>query len=298
MTPLAFVKSLLRITPKDRVAEDYRITMNELKERVIPAFRNAVTFFDTDKPRSKLYEELNKRFSISITQGKSMTILKTINEGLKAVVDNTESVYKQFDKETGADIAADSMTYSRASMLQLLEAASFVSNFSLIILNYIYVIETAEREKKDPMKEFLPAELEQMKKRFDDYTKAFRALTTPNSVLVKRINEIPNAIVNDDSVASMRVTMGDSKTDPFAMGLIGTKFNPFNLFGTLIAEMQAARYKMNKEKLSLFQMRKYNLEQIAKGAPDATVQREIQYLEDRIRKLEYQIAQAEEDYVK
>lgn len=298
MTPIDYVKSLLNVTPKDRVTEDYRITLAELKDRVIPAYKSALDYFETDKPRSKLYEELNKRFSISVTQGKNYTIIKTLAEGLKPVMENMEAVYKQFDKEVGEDITASSMTYSRATMMQLLEAASFVSSFSMTVLNYIYVVETAEREKKDALTELIPAEVEKMKARFDDFTKAFRSLSSPTSMITKRLGEIPNAVINDDSHQVMKVTMGDAKTDPFSMGLIGTKFNLFYAIGTLVAEWQADRYKMNKEKLALFQMRKLNLEQISKGEPDARVQKEIEYLEDRIRKLEYTIAKAEEDYVK
>lgn len=293
--PLQSLKKLFVTVPKDRVSENYRFTMSELRERGIPAYGQANVFFNTDKPFSKEYEDLNKRFGNSIRLQKGFDMLKSIQAGLPVIAANLEAIYKQFDKEANEEIASDALTYPMGTMLRLMEAATLVSTFSLKLLDYIYVCETAAREKTDPKKDLRPVDIKEIDAKFMDFVIAFRALTKSPSDVKRNLDKIPNLVVSDDDLAAHAAIHDISSLDPFSMGFIGTKFNIFFAIGMAWADMQANRYRLNRERLALFQMRLKNLEQLNKKERDPRIEKEIVYLQDRIQKLENKIADAEQE---
>lgn len=296
MDLLAYAKSLLSITPKNRVGEDFRITKAEINEVVIPMYTDASVYFKQDAPRSKEYLELDKIFKTTMkTPGNAnKTMVQVILDQMPSVVENLEAAYKAFDKTTGQDVTADGMTYSRANVMQILESGNFVSRFAISLMVYIYVVETAHRDKAmDISDSLVPAEIRLIKDNFISFCKMMRYLTTQNTTFLKKLGEVPNVVINEQDMSVLNTTLGPDKLDPFGMRFIPVGFNLIYLGRLMIAEWQMSRYRMHKETVRLAQLRKLNLEQIARSEPNAQVQKEIEYLEERIRTLKHKMADME-----
>jgi len=162
-------------------------------------------------------------------------------------------------------------------------------------LNYVYVCETAQVKDGgiEKVRDALaPAEQQYIEDNFISFCTAFEVVTESPTEVKKKLSEVPDVSVTDDNIDTLPQTMGAAKLDPLKMNLIGT-WSLFYGLGLLYAEWQAARYKQAKETLKMVQLRKLNLEQVHGGNPNPKVQKEIEYLEQRAKDLQYKITKLE-----
>jgi hypothetical protein len=111
--------------------------------------------------------------------------------------------------------------------------------------------------------------------------------------IMSGFSDIPEIQVTASDSDSLRNTIGDAKLDPFKLGFIATKANPIYYIRMLVAEYQVRRYKEMKEELSLLQLRRMNLEKYKANKPDASLERQIEYVESRAQKLSFEISEME-----
>lgn len=290
----AYLASLLPSFSKERVTEDCRIIRGEIKEYVIPATEQAAHFFKTHKFKSAELEPMLAQFKRMVKGDGNDNPVTTISKSFKAILDNLDTVEERIEQVYSEEIAGGGFTYLKANLLQFVECIHFVSKFSLKFMNYVWICETAEYEEGGTAiaESLAPAEIEWLKTNFLTYCTAFNVVTgQPNSVK-HAIADIPDIVVTNENADTLQQTQG-RKVDPFQMGLIPIWLNPVYHVGMLVAEYQASRYRAAKEKLKLLQLRRINMEKLVNGKPDATVQKQIKYMESRISDMEYEIAKME-----
>ena len=108
----------------------------------------------------------------------------------------------------------------------------------------------------------------------------------------KKLLEIPEIVVTPENSKTMVSQFGE-KVDPLAMRFVPVVMNPWYLWGMWRAEVQVKRYNAAKEEMRALQLRRMNLEKIIEGKPDAKLQKEIEYIESRINKLNYELEELE-----
>jgi hypothetical protein len=77
--------------------------------------------------------------------------------------------------------------------------------------------------------------------------------------------------------------------------LQGFEMNPIYHFRLMIAEWQANRYKSYKEKKKLLEVKLLRLRLLREGKRDPKLDKEIDYIESLVGKLEYSMSKMEED---
>lgn len=289
-----FIKSLLPGFEKDRVLEDIRITRTELKEITIPAFESSVPLLKSSSLKSKEIEDFDKVFRRN-NPGFPRELFEGMLEGLQIAESNLDVAEDLISKTYNEDVAAGGMTYLKANLLQFVELVGFVSKYARKFLFYIFVMEAANFEANSlKMSESLSkAELRWIEENFLNFSQAFKIVSTPKAKLGKQFSDIPDIVITGDNEELLMRTQG-SKMDPMSLRFIAAWLNPIYYFRMQVAEWQVNRYNAAKEELKIIQLRKLHLERVRSGEPDARLEKEIAYLEERAQKLNYKIQQMEE----
>lgn len=289
-----FIKSLLPGFEKDRVLEDIRITRTELKEATIPAFESSVPLLKSSTLKSKEIEDFEKVFRRN-NPGFPRELFEGLLEGLHTAESNLEVAEDLIIKTYNEDVAAGGMTYLKANLLQFVELVGFVSKYSRKFLFYTFVMEAAKFEANSlKMSESLSkAELRWIEENFLNFAQAFKIVSVPKAKLGKQLADIPDVVITSDNEDVLMRTQSN-KVDPMSMRFIAAWLNPIYYIRMQVAEWQVNRYNAAKEELKVIQLRKLHLERLRNNEPDARLEKEIAYLEERAQKLNYKIQQMEE----
>jgi hypothetical protein len=292
-----FLRNLLPTFGRDRIIEDCRLTRAEIEETLKPMYGQAAVFLKNWSFKS---DEMQDRIETwkGLVKSNGGNIIVTIDRGLPLMVQNLNDVEELIKASIGDEVVTAGLTYKKAQLIQFVTNVQFVSRFLVQFLNYVYVCETAKVENSGitSVRDALaPAEKAFIEDNFISFCTAFEVVTESPGEVKKKLAEVPDIVVTDDNIDTLPQTMGAAKLDPLKQNLIiGTgTWSLWYGVGLLWAEWQAARYKQAKETLKMVQLRKLNLEQVSQGKPNPKVQKEIEYLEQRAKDLQYKITKME-----
>lgn len=301
MSILNYISSLLPTFKKDRVMEEAGITLEELENVCIPAYAEAAKAGGVLKIKSKEVQEFTNIFMRIVNKpSKAGGLIGNIQERLLVVRDNLKLIQDKMDTELQDVIVAEGISVLKANILQALEGIYFISKFSIKLLNTIYVFETAERsENKDQyLKDnIIPMDIEYIKRRLPDFCFVLSGLSKPAKEMEKLLANMPDISVRSDNFAAIGATLDREKVDAFALKdfVRGFAGNPIFHIGMMVAEWQANRYKKRAETKKVLELRLLNLKELNEGHNDAKIEREIQYIQNRIDDIEYKMAKMEEE---
>lgn len=292
-----YIQSLLPTFGKDRVLEDCRVTRTEIKDVTLPLYDTAVPLFKGYKFKSGDVQEQIASFNRLCHPG-SDNIITHIQKALKASLENLDEVEALVEKTYNEEVAGSGLTYLKANLLQFTECLNFVSRYARRYLLWIYVAETAQipDSETDLSEAMAPAEIEWIKINFIPFCTALNVVSIPTTKVKKALNDIPDIVVTEENVRSLSATMGENKLDPFEVRLIPVWLNPIYHIRMFVAEWQANRYKAALEERKLIELRHLNLKKRQEGKPDARLQKEIAYTEQRLRNINFKISKMEKDY--
>lgn len=293
----SYVKSLLGINETDKVLEDLRVTRGDLKEITIKLWDQNAKNFPGAKFRNKELIAMVSRFN-AMCKPSGGNFFKNVVDGLEEALTNVDTITDQIEREFNNEVANAAMSFRKANLLRFAEALSFVDRYSRSLLNYVLILETGEYEEngttvKDSM---TPAQIQWVVANYNSYLQAFRIVTLKKVEISKRLDSIPEVTVNDESTRMVASVSGMAKLDPFQMGFIPICLNPIYHVGMLVADWQVARHNAAKEERDLIQLRILNLKRSMEGKPDANIQKQIAYNEERLKKLTAKIADMEKEY--
>ena len=298
---LSFVKGLVHKFSKNEIALSCELTLDSLRKHTMPSLTQAVGLFKVMRFRSAEAKAFEANFKRQVGGGADMLVtmqraLLNADAMLTTIEDKSDALFADQEASLG-------LNYQKAAWLQMAVTANFANDYTRKFLTYLYVVETAKEDPSQPVANFLsPAEFEYIDKFFTPYATAMRLLLQDFKNIEKSIAAMPSVVVNEISESTLPAALGASKIDPLGLRNlslpinISVKWNPFYLIGTLRASFQVAQYKASQEERELLQMRKINLEKLLAKTPDVRVQKEVEYLSQRVSKLNYELAKAQEDW--
>ena len=297
---VTYISGLLPRFSRSRIIEDLRINRTELETVSIPSYSESVKTMGTWDFKSEEAINLIKVFERNVKTPKSENIISSIHKGLiklKDVLDVTEDRVERIMEET---IISDGITCLKANLVRTVEISAFVSRYSVKFLNYLYVVETAAL-KADPRyirDNYSPAEIMAIEKSFTDFAIAFGVVTKTKQEFTKMMDDIPDIIISKGSADLVSNAMDNDKIDPLKLSGFNpssTTFNPIYHIGIMVAEWQANRYKESKETKKILELRLLNLQLLKEKAPNAKLEDEIAYIQNRIQGLDHKIQKMEQD---
>lgn len=297
MEILSFVKSLLPSFGKERLSEDARITLEELRNVVLPSFEAAQELIKTKKFTSKEAENLNDIFKRNVKVEKGNNLIGSITVNLPKVIEFQEKIQDLIDKRFDKDIVIDGITIYKANVIQAQTQLSFISQFSVKLLNYIYIVETESASgdghyTKDSLS---PTDIEYVKVNFIDFINAFNIAAKTGKDVGKVLEVAPDVVIGNNPEAVAAV-YDNNKIDPLSMRTV-RNFNNSPIFSLrlVVAEYQVNRYKRMQDTKQLLELRLLNLNKQLDKSPDPKLENEIAYTQSRVDKIASKMRRIEED---
>lgn len=295
-----FIKSLLPHVEKDQILEDLRITETELNNIVIPAYNNAAAFFSKDgfnSKEAKKIDQVIRRIVKDNSYGRQPTFLHDFSIKLQKLQTNIPILITLINNEINRDVITEGISSRKAVLIRIAEKFSYISRYSLDILNLIYMYEALE-SKIDVSDEVTmsPAEVATAKASIENVSKLLQGYGVDTKTFEKTITISPDVILSKMDNSSVEAVYSDSEIDPLTSQLVvGFTGNPIYHVRLLIAEWQTKRYKANQEKKKVLELRLLHLQLLKEKETNPKLEQEIAYTQNRVAKIDRYLKEVEAD---
>ena len=301
MEILSFIKGLRYKFSKNEISKSCELIQTSLREHTLPAYTSAVELFGSMPFKSAAAKSMAANFKRMA--GGNGNMVSSINLALNNAQGLLTSIDQKAETMFGDQEATMALSYQKATYLQIVSAIGFANDYARKLLNFLYIVETEQADSEQTLVNNLTrAELAYVEKYFQPFCTCMKVMMLDFKTLDKSVTEMPDVVITTLSEQTLPHTIGMHKIDPLGMRnlilpvSVGVKWNPFYLIGTMIASFQVACYKASIEERDLLQMRKLNLEKIQERSPDPHLQQQIEYMADRVSKLNYEILEDQEKY--
>lgn len=295
MRILDFIRSMLPRLRKDQILEDLRITEGELKNSVTPAYDDAEKYFKTAKLKSSESTEAATTFyrNYKATRVNKQNVILEIGSRLKNVIANLSFVTEQNEELLERDVFKDGLTAKKAILVRSAEQLSFISRYAIDFLNFIYVNET--REAGGAVHDLVPVQRKKLTDNIANFAALLSIFGDDPEKFKKQFDTMPDVVVNEKTFSSLSAVYSDDNLDPLYSPMVaGFESNPIYHLRLVIAEWQADRYKVYKDKKRMLELRLLNLKMLDEKNPDPKVEQEIEYIQNRIEGLEFKMKKMED----
>lgn len=305
MQLFSYLKGLFHRITRGQIKASCDAVVESLQKHTLPAYLQGAECFKLHKLASKEAKDFIAEFTKTVGAPKSGG---SIIESIKTILENTVTLLTQIGDKSDAvfsDVESTlGMSFQKATYLRMISAATFANDFARQFLNYLYVVETAHLDAASGSLQdaLTPAERAWVEGNYSNFCLVLSILNNDVATVFQQVDELPDALVSEQSEEALAGSLGQKRIDPLGMrGLsmpfnVSVKWNPFYLIATIRADYRAAQYKCAKEELDLLQLRKLNLEKVQAKQPDARLQQQIQYLADRVSKLQFELQEMEKKY--
>lgn len=299
MKIVSFLQSLLPMLKKDSVLEDLRITKAELDKTVIPSYEAAATHFKVNKIASKDTQTLTDTFYRIYDLAKSnkqSSVVAEIFSKLPNLSANIVTITNNCEDILGEDILNDNLSAKRAVLVRAAEHVSILVKLLVDFLTVVYYNEAMVYSKANADTIGLSTQtLKRVKEHVPYIARLLSTYGEDNKVFADKYNGVPDVILNIKTAAALQAVYREDKLDPMPSALASNfEGNPIYHIRLVIAEWQANRYKANKDKKKMLELRLLYLQSLAQESPDPQLEREIEYIQNRIDKIEYEMHKATE----
>lgn len=295
-----FIKKLLPRFERSAVSEDLRATQKEMEKMVIPSYASAATVFSTIKLESEESKSLQAVYGANMKPARgnlAKNFVLDINNRLKDLLENMQLVASVLDDVVDKDILTAGLTSRSAFVIRAASQMSFMSRYLMSLMNYVYMAESAHRDVEvDEALTISKAEQDYIEKNFHLFTKLFARYSEDPEAFKKMYQTIPEMIVNERTNRMIASMVSAKEVDPMSdVGYAGFVGSPIYTARLAYAQWQNSRYESAKAKKQQLEFRLLYLENQSKGRSDPGLANEIQRLQDRIEKLDYQLSETDKE---
>ena len=124
-----------------------------------------------------------------------------------------------------------------------------------------------------------------------EYAKLYAKYRGKIKDVLKDINKLSDTEIGDVDTFHMSASRVDKKFNMPVNGFIG---NPIYYFRMWMVEIEASKYEYLKDKKRLIELKLIDMKLSNQGEPDAKIQKQIEYFEEKLAKIEYEIHNIEE----
>ena len=295
-----FVKSALPILQRNSVLEDIDITLAEIDKTVQPSYGFASQHFDVNRLSSTESKDLedsfyrNFKFSGNAKKyPKVGNFISEINRALVNVRQNLEYVRELVDTVLERDVVREGLTTKKAILLRAAESMSFISNYSLDLLNLVYCHEA--RQAGISESDIIvppPAKLKEINTHIQMFASALATYGISNADFKKIYLDVPDVSVAPQDEDAVKGMYSARELDPLeTIYVSNVVLNPIYHIRMVVAEWQYKRYESNKAKKKVLELRLLHLQLQNEKQSSAPVQKEIKYLQSRIDGLDRDLSE-------
>lgn len=299
MKLISFIKSLVPHITKDQVLEDLRVTAGELDVTVIPSYRDAAVFFRDNKFRSDAVKDVADYFAQGLERGgmvRQPNMVSDVSVRLGFIKDNVSYVQGQIEAIMERDILAEGLSAKKAILVRAANQLAFISRFSTDLLNFVYVNEAGAVDANVAESMALaPAVAAHVEKNAKIFASLLSDYGIPTEKFQDLYTKVPDIVISSRNEAAITGVYKQSDIDPFTSPYVmGFSGNPIYHIRLMVAEWQTSRYKAEKEKKRMLELRLMHLQLLQDKKNDPKLEKEIEYIQSRVDSLQRYMRSVEE----
>lgn len=292
-----YIKSLLPSFEKSRMEDDIKSIKEELGVATIEPYKSASEHFkdhDFSSRDNKDFDRIFKRDVKVESRLKGNNYVTTVYNVLDRSLSTLPIVENRVEELFGDKVTAEGMTFARANVLRYVELLYFVSRYArrLLMLTYHNERLASGRESENP---FSPAEMDWLLRNQRTFIHGIGVVSHSDKDLRAMFSNIPNMVIIPEEEENVNQTVGKMKLDPMRTGFINPLLNPIYHVRMHYTDFLVSRYKLAQEEKRSLEYRLLSLKEIGQGRDDPKLEQQIEYTENRIRKLNRKLAKMEED---
>lgn len=298
-----FIKSMLPSIGKSDIEVDMEISL-EYIPLVLESWSSFASVAGVNKLQSKEAIAIVDTFYKEIQSvGPKVKLKKSgkIGEDTVALFTNVkvngEWLLKEISDSLNDVIMSQALTAYNANLLRVVPHFYFVTKYATDLLTYIYVKE-AEKAGIESDSDFSlnKKQMAFIEKNIKMYARILAVYGETHEVFLRELEKVSRVTIPQDRVEEIAVQYRGEKLDMFANLPAGFIGSPIYSIRLVFAQWEADRYRSMKDKKKLLELRFLHYKLLKEqGSSDATVEKEITYLQKRITEIDYKVSKMEAD---
>lgn len=290
MNIFQYAQNLFGAVDKRDVLGEIDSLRDELSRFTIGNFKKAIDAGVNTDGNNYYVKQLSREFD-RVRQAERLRGNNLVTQtyiALNQMTMTLEWLRKQVEREFGGKIVKEAVDFKQANFLRYIDSIDFYLRYARSML--LVVTNLQINPSDDVNKHFTLYEI----KFLTDTAKHFVYLTAmfsqPVSVTERVFDAIPSVVVSDADQQAIEAVLGNTKIDPMQSGFIPLDYNPFFLIKRSRAERRVKRLRAAEAasiatELTLSKL----LEVQAGGNTDPAVQKQIEYYQNQLNKLNDEI---------
>lgn len=301
-----YIASLMPRYEVIKLKDNLHSNVSEINEHILPAYKQASELFESSPFRNKEVIDYSKDFTEKLTRTglehkhiKDANVVQYVTAILGNVVSIEPYLKERIVKDCGRTVIADGITFNRQFLLQFIEAIDFFCYYSKTLLNWITALEFAEvEESRQKVLSIGPDDAKYLQDKMFVFAYVSRIIGTPLAKLRSDYGDIPDMVIDPDSIGELTAAFGEKRLDP--QGFSGVPF-PISLAlhgGMFIANWQMDQYDDTVAQMEAVNLRilMYKKKVAENGGSDAALEKMLDIQEDRYMVLKQERERLERKY--
>lgn len=299
---VGFVKSILPSFSKSDVEADMEISLEHIPV-ILEGYASLESISKVAKIQNKQTKDLIDTFYKELdTRGNKLKLSRTkaigqdtVNIFANAKV-NGEYILKEISDSINDVVMSQALTAYKINLLRVVPHFYFMTRYAMDMLNFIYVKE-AENAKLEVERSYhLNKKQEEfIIKNMWVYAKIVSFYGNDPETFKKEIDSLSDVTIPRDQVDDVVAQLSSDKLDVFSTLPSGFIGSPIYSIRLVFAQWEADRYRSLKDKKKLLELRLLHLKLLQEqGTTDASVEKEISYLQKSITDHDYKLSKIEE----
>lgn len=287
----SFMTKLLPTFGKRLVLTELEQIKDKLNSYTIPAYKTAQGVHDKlESAEAKFFEGVYHKM---IGRGK---MFQEISKRLEVASEVCDYLLDAVNDKFQEDITRASLSAYTLNVLKLTEAISFISDYGRRLVVFVTTVELNKKMGVEELDGITKAEKDFIYEYRNAFFEGLKILETSADDIEKKLEAIPNVLVNPDNFDTVKSAVGVGNADPLKLNFFSPRYNPFLFVNMKIVTYQASKYNQAKADLKEIQIKILKLKQLREGKEDAKLDTQIEYYTNLNNHLKADIDRMEEEY--
>ena len=289
-TLVNYVRGMNHTVKKEELVKNLENTLGALNDDVIPMLDNMVKNGDLDVIKNSPIMN-----SIKYSSGIKSKDNKELLSKIKGIVVNISKSGKNLEKVV-SDHLSEVVTDKTATVKDgaILKMVSDITSLAMFLMDFGYLVLI---EGKSENTDLPKIKLQQIKDGVPTFAAILKSYSKDFNKSVNELAKLPsNSLYIDDSKVSMleKIVSKFSRSIPLP-NTDGFVNNPIYHFRMWLADRDVAKYESLKEKKKLIELKVLELKTKQDGEDNPKLSKQIEYYENKLSSMEYEIKEFEEE---
>jgi len=281
-----YIDNMHHTIKKDQVMEAFDNTMSSIEQEVIPALDSVIA--DGDLKAVKDNKFLNNiRKLVKVRSKDNKDFLTNVKSIFKAIQAEEKHIRDLINKDLNDYVTEAGSTARDITIVKLITDIGSLT-FYTMDLCYFLIVDT--KDTSIPKRR-----LEDVREGVDSYISIVNTFNKNFDKYVKEIAKVADQVISMDGNPSMMDSILKSRGKFLSLPFSGFNGNPIYHIRMWLVDQEIERYELLKEKKKVIELKLLDLKLEAQNEKNPKLKTQIEYYEEKISKIEYNIKDIEDD---